>query len=46
MSAAPLICMGVVSADLGNGVTDDGMSALATAGCGTQLTSLSLVGVC
>lgn len=36
-------CMGdVVGADLGEGVTDTGLGALALAGCGSQLTSLTL----
>ena len=33
-------------AALGEGVTDEGLRALASAGCGKKLTSLSLVGEC
>ena len=33
-------------ADLKEGVTDEGLRALASAGCGKKLTSLSLEGEC
>ena len=38
--------MDVVDSDMGLKVTDSGLSALASAGCGTQLTSLTLRGGC
>ena len=34
----------VLDAGLGQGVTDSGLCALACAGCGAQLTSLTLTG--
>ena len=36
--------MDVVDADLYQGVTDSGLQALASAGCGAQLASLTLSG--
>ena len=38
-------CVDAVSAGLRKGVTDSGIGALASAGCGAQLTSLTLKGV-
>ena len=38
------LCVDGVDADLKEGVTDFGLRALASSGCGAQLTSLSLGG--
>ena len=38
--------VGVVDAGLEDGVTDRGLSALASAGCGAKLTTLTLWGEC
>ena len=38
------LCENGLDADLKYGVTDSGLQALASAGCGTQLTSLTLRG--
>ena len=38
-------CLDVVNADLREGVTDSGLRALASSGCGARLTSLILKGV-
>ena len=36
------LCVNGVDAELEKGVTDSGLQALASAGCGAQLTSLAL----
>ena len=38
------LCVDGVDTDLKEGVTDSGLQALASAGCGAQLTSLTLSG--